>query len=146
MVEVLNRKLKEIVDAAKEDLAVFDIFRRMDEIVELINLDEELRDEIEVWDSKVIVFETTDTGKAIAISFADGAVIGQMGKRENFTLKFEATERTFLELLSGELDPDSAFFRRKIRIIGPMTEALRFKNILFAKVLAKRRCDYEERK
>ncbi len=139
MVKVLNRKLREMVDAAKEDLAAFDLFRCMDEIVQLVNLDEELRDEIEVWDSKVMVFETTDTGKAIAISFADGAMIGQMGKRRDFTLKFEATERTFLELLSGELDPDSAFFRRKIRIMGSMVEALRFKNILFAKVLANRR-------
>ena len=117
-------------------MAAFDLFLCMDEIVQLVNLDEELRDEIEVWDSKVMVFETTDTGKAITISFADGAMIGQIGKRGNFTLKFEATERTYLELLSGELGPDSAFFRRKIRIRGPMVEALRFKNILFAKVLS----------
>ncbi len=139
MKQVLNKRVKEIVNVAKEDLDVFDIFRCMNEIIQLVNVDKELRYEIEVWDSKVIVFETTDTGKAMAISFADGAVIGQMGKRENFTLKFEATERTFLELLSGELDPDSAFFRRKIRIRGPMVEALRFKNILFAKVLSNRR-------
>lgn len=133
---VLNKRLKEIVDIAKKDLATFDIFCYMNEILKLANLDEELRYEIETWDGKVIVFEAIDTGRSITINFINGAVTGQMGKREDFSLKFEATERTYLELLTGKLDPDSAFFRREMRIIGPISLALKFKNIFFTKVLA----------
>lgn len=144
--KVLNRRLKEITDAAKKNLAGFDIFRYTNEILQLANLDEGLRGEIETWHGKIMVFEATDTGRSMTISFADGTVKGQAGKREDFSLKFEATERTFLELLSGELDPDSAFFRRKISIRGSIAEALRFKNILFAKILRKGDEDMEKNK
>lgn len=134
---VLGKKLKEIVAVAKGDLATFDLFRYMNEIAQLANLDEELRCEIETLDNTHAVFEATDTGRSVSISFAKGGVSVQMGKGEDFSLKFEATESTYLELLSGELDPDSAFFRRRIKIIGPLTDALRLKNILFAKIIGK---------
>lgn len=51
---MLNKRLKEIVDAAKEDLAVLDIFGCMDEIVQLVNVDREVRCKIEDWDSRVL--------------------------------------------------------------------------------------------
>ena len=134
--EVLTKRLTEIVEIAKKDLTTFDIFSYMNEILQLVNRDEELKDEIEAWQGKVIVFEAIDTGRSISINFTDGVAIGQITKRNDFNLKFEATERTYLELLTGELDPDSAFFKRKIIINGSIPLAFRFKNVFFAKVLA----------
>lgn len=135
--KILNKRLKEIIDVAKKDLSTFDIFNHMNEMLQLVNLDRELRREVDAWNGKVLVFEATDSGRSVSISFSDGAVIGRIRNGGGFNLKFQATEKTYIELLTGELDPDSAFFRRKIRIIGPVIEALKLKNILFAKVLAR---------
>jgi predicted lipid carrier protein YhbT len=130
-------KLKSLVKIAQTNLDSFDLLSHMNEVIELVNKDEELLSEIRNQNGKVIVFEAMDTGRAITIEFKNGIIEGRLGTRQESNLRFSASEETYLKLLNGELDPDSAFFKRRIKITGPITEALRFKNIFFAKVLAK---------
>jgi len=78
---------------------------------------------------KVAVFEATDTGRCISIIFDKGDISSYVGRMDPYDLRFEATEATHLGILSGQIDPDGAFFTRKIRICGPLVEAVRLKNL-----------------
>ncbi|MFH1007302.1 MAG: SCP2 sterol-binding domain-containing protein [Candidatus Latescibacterota bacterium] len=78
---------------------------------------------------KVAVFEATDTGGVVSIVFDGGDISACLGRVEDCDLRFQATEAIHLGILSGRLDPDSAFFARKIKIHGSLFEAIKLKNL-----------------
>ena len=99
-------------------------------LIESIRRDPEIMDEIRREKRrKVALFEASDTGKVISIIFDKGDISSYLGRTDKYDLRFEATEATHLGILNGQIDPDSAFFTRKIKIYGPLIEAVRLKNL-----------------
>ena len=134
---ILGNRLNELMDLARGPPDSFDLFGSLNEIVKLANGNESLKPHLAAFGGSLVVFVATDTGRAVSLAFRDSTIEGRPGVDEAFDMKFAATEGTFMELLSGSLDPDSAFFRRRIRITGNIYKAMKFKNVFFSKILPK---------
>ena len=61
-------------------------------------------------------------------SFDEQRVCAHLNGSGSFDVKIQASEEIHLAMLSGKMDPDTAFFTGKARIRGSVLTAFRIKN------------------
>lgn len=127
----LKENISDLSKMSKKGIGVNEITEELRKIIELVKQDSAMMSRLSK-ENKIIVFKTMDTNRSITIELKDGNVFGYIGESEKFDLRFEAQESIYLKILSGEMDPDAAFFSRKISIYGSILDAVELKNIFLS--------------
>jgi len=83
-------------------------------------------------DGKVFLFEAKDIGKKFYLCVKDGSikVVPHLAKRPDVTMR--GTVKVLVDVLTGQEDPDTVFFSRRLEITGDTAVAIHFKNMLAA--------------
>lgn len=131
--KILKEKFNSLLELGKKNIGFNNISKELNRLLKIVKQDSELIDQLSK-ENKIIVFYATDTDRTITIKLGDGDIVGYIGEPEKYDLKFAALEIIHLGILCGEIDPEGAFFSRKIRIYGSILETVRFKNMYLSKI------------
>ncbi len=105
-----------------------DIMSQVNRVVETLNHDRQFLDHVAEFRGLTVVLSATDTGRELLISFDEQQVCTHLNGNGPFDVKIQASEEVHLAMLSGKMDPDTAFFTGKARIRGSVLTAFRIKN------------------
>ncbi len=121
-----------------------DIAKKLNTLMKLIKHDIELAERLSRR-NKTIVFQAADTGLTITIKLKNGDISGSIYDPEKYDIKFVASEDIHFRILNGDIDPDGAFFSRKIKIYGSLLDTVRFKNECLGKIQTYFKTLFEEK-
>ena len=105
-----------------------DIMSQVSRVVETLNHDRQFLDHLAQFKGLTVVLSATDTGRELSITFDEQCVCTYLNGDGPFDVKIQASEEVHLAMLSGKMDPDTAFFTGKARIRGSVFTAFRVKN------------------
>ena len=105
-----------------------DIMSQVSRVVETLNHDRQFFDHLAQFKGLTVVLSATDTGRELSISFDEQRVCAHLNGSGSFDVKIQASEEIHLAMLSGKMDPDTAFFTGKAHIRGSVFTAFRVKN------------------
>jgi putative sterol carrier protein len=79
---------------------------------------------------KTILIQATDTGEKCYFMVKNGAILGPFeGEPSQISMMVEGREDVLLDIWAGRLDPDAAFFFRKVKVKGSFHDAMKLKNL-----------------
>ncbi len=96
----------------------------------IVDKNHRLRERLKGLGEKVFFFYATDIRKGFYLHIEDGGIkiVPHFSGETDVTMK--GTMDVLLGLLTGEEDPDTIFFSRRLEISGDTGVAIHFKNIL----------------
>ncbi len=91
---------------------------------------EELKEELEDIDTILVQMEVTDVNYKYWVKFGEGAVEYAEGESEDASVTMKATQATWTELSSQEIDSTSAYMSGDLVIEGNLQDAIAYGEIL----------------
>ena len=107
-----------------------DIIQKISRLTETMNRDAQFVKRIAEFAGTTLVLSATDTGRELAIVLDGQEVRVHPYVGGSCDAKIRATEEVHWAVLSGRMDPDTAFFAGKVHISGSVVTAFRVKNRL----------------
>ncbi len=125
--------MNNLSQSSKRDINLSNIAKELNLLIDLIKKDSKLVNQLSK-ENKIIVFEAIDTGNTVTIELKKRDISVYIGEPKKYNIKFIAQEVILFGMLSGEIDPEGAFFSRKIKIEGSTMLAVRFKNMYLNRI------------
>ncbi len=118
---------------SRRSINLNNILEKLNMLIKLVKQDSKLVNQLSM-ENKIIVFKALDTGRSITIELKNGDISGCANEPIKYDMKFVASENIHLGILSGEIDPEGAFFSRKIKVQGSLIDIVRFKNEYLSRI------------